>query len=352
MGNSKANQSASPKRNRKFIRLPSNRLGYVRGIILTLVLAGIAGTIANLPFFSIMGVMIISILLGISWKAIMPIPNDATAGITFSSKVLLRIGIILMGVRLNLGQIVEAGIPIIWMDITVVAFTICFILLLGKIVRLDQAFTTLLAVGTAICGAAAIVAVAPLIRAKQEFTALAVAFIAILGTIGTIFYTFGYAFIDVDSYQYGVFVGSTLHELAHVVAAAVPGGETSSEMAILVKMGRVALLIPVALIISFIFYQKNNVGKEKLSLKTLPIPWFIFGFLAMSMLQSFGVFSEQVIQFLIGTSVLFLSMAMAGLGLSIRFQDFKQVGFKGVAVGAIGSIAIALLGVILLWIKG
>ncbi|MRH41060.1 putative sulfate exporter family transporter [Aquibacillus halophilus] len=324
--------------------------GFAKGVLLTLVLAIVARFVAELPFFSIMGVMIISIFLGVGWKNFFNVPVHSPVGITFSSKILLRAGIILMGLRLNLDQIISAGSSIFFVDIIVVTFTIVVMLLLGKWFAVDEKFAALLAVGTAICGAAAIVAVAPLIKAKKEHVAIAVAFIAILGTIGTIFYSILYALLDLDSYQYGVLVGATLHELAHVVAASIPGGDVSSEMAILVKMGRVALLIPVAIILgSFFSYKNRNQEiKGKRSLKNLPVPWFIFGFLAMSMLNSTGILPDGLIDFLIGVSILFLSMAMAGLGLSINFGDFKKVGMKAVFVGVIGSVLLMIVGVALL----
>ena len=322
---------------------------YVRGILLTLVLALVANQIEQLPFFSIMGIMIISIMLGMLWAGIMGTQPGANHGITFSSKYLLRAGIILMGLRLNLNQIFESGLTILFIDAIVIVFTLVVMIGLGKLLKVDLHLNTLIAVGTAICGAAAIVAVASVIKSKKEFTALAVACIAILGTIGALGYIFLFPVLNLDSYSYGVLVGSTLHELAHVIAAAVPGGEVSSETAIIVKLGRVALLIPVAIIIGFIFSKigRGNV-KEKSSIKHLPVPWFIFGFLAMSCINTFILLPEELVNGLLIVSVFLLSMAMAGLGLGIKFSDFKKVGFKPVLVGVIGFIALTALGPVLL----
>ncbi|MEW9673843.1 YeiH family protein [Ammoniphilus sp. 3BR4] len=320
----------------------------MKGVILTLILALLAGSIARLPFFSIMGIMIISIILGMSWKALMDVPTDASSGITFSSKILLRAGIILMGLRLNFSQIVEAGFSIVLVDILVIAFTLTLMIYLGKLLSVDKYLAALIAVGTAVCGAAAIVAVAPLIKAKKEFTAVSVACIAILGTIGTIAYTLLYPVLGLDSYQYGVLVGATLHELAHVIAAAIPGGDTSGEIAILVKLGRVALLIPVAMILGFLYTSKESGTEVKKGLKDLPIPWFIFGFLGMCLINTIGILPDTMTQMFIALSVFLLSMAMAGLGLSIQFGDFKKVGFKAVLVGIIGFIALTAIGPLLL----
>jgi uncharacterized integral membrane protein (TIGR00698 family) len=327
---------------------PTPKDGFVKGVLLTLILALLAGSLARLPFLSIMGIMIISIILGMSWKAFIAVPANASSGITFSSKILLRAGIILMGLRLNFSQFAEAGMSIVLIDVIVIVFTLVVMIYLGGLFKVDKHLSALIAVGTAVCGAAAIVAVAPLIHAKKEFTAVSVACIAILGTIGTIIYTFLYPFLGLDSYQYGVLVGSTLHELAHVVAAAVPGGDTSSEIAIMVKLGRVALLIPVAMILGYLFTAKDHAPKGKRGFKDLPIPWFIFGFLIMCLVNTMGFLSSTVTQMLLALSVFLLSMAMAGLGLSINFGDMKKVGMNAIIVGIIGFIALAAISPLLL----
>ncbi|GGD61709.1 YeiH family protein [Paenibacillus nasutitermitis] len=323
--------------------------GLSRGIALTVILAVLAGQIAELPGFSIMGIMILSILAGVLWKSCMDVPHGATAGITFSSKFLLRIGIILMGLRLNLQQIAEAGFPVLAIDVIVIAFTLTIMIYLGGKLKVNKHLAILIAVGTAVCGAAAIVAVAPLIGAKKETTALSVACIAILGTIGSVAYIFLFPYMGMDSYLYGVFAGSTLHELAHVIAAAVPAGDTGGEAAIIVKLGRVALLIPAALILGYLYRDKDvQRNQEKNRLRSLPIPWFIFGFLAMSVVRTIHILPDSVVNAFIAVSIFLLSAAMAGLGLSIKWNDFKQIGNKAIMVAVIGFVALSALGQLLI----
>lgn len=330
----------------------TNSSAIVKGTFLTLILAVVSNQIAKFPFFSVMGIMIISILLGMTWKIVMNIPAEYSPGITFSSKYLLRLGIILMGLRLNFQQIINSGFSIILIDIIVICFTLAVIMYLGKLASVDRELTALIAVGTAVCGAAAIIAVAPLIKAKKEYVALSVACIAIIGTIGAIVYIFLYPYIELNPEQYGVLVGSTLHELAHVVAAAVPSGDIGSDSAIVVKLGRVALLIPVAILLGIMFNKKSKETKrnQKRKLKDLPVPWFIFGFLGCSLLNTFVVIPPVIIDALIILSVFFMSMAMAGLGLGINFIDFKKTGIRPIFIGVLGFIALAAIGPILLYL--
>ncbi|SNX75214.1 uncharacterized integral membrane protein (TIGR00698 family) [Bacillus oleivorans] len=322
--------------------------GLIRGVVLTFVLTLIADQMAALPFFSIAGIMIISVLLGMTWSSLMGAQANASIGIGFSSKYLLRLGIILMGLRLNLTEIAAAGVSVIIIDVIVVAFTLVIMIYLGKAFNIDQHLSALIAVGTAVCGAAAIVAVSSVLKSKKEYTALAVACIAILGTIGAIVYIILFPVLDLDSKTYGVLVGATLHELAHVIAAAVPLGAAGMDNAILTKLGRVALLVPVTLILGFMFSKTSGSQNPKKGLKDLPIPWFIFGFLAMSVVTTFHLIPNGVTQFLIEVSVYLLAMAMAGLGLSINFKDFKQVGVRPVIVGVLGFLALAGIGPFLL----
>ncbi|NQD67410.1 YeiH family putative sulfate export transporter [Bacillus haikouensis] len=345
IGAAKTKEESIPlasKQKHKSLRV---KKGWVKGVLLTAVLALVAGVMAGYPFFSVMGVMIISILLGMSWKGLMDVPHDAAPGITFSSKFLLRAGIILMGLRLNIEQIISAGFSIVLIDVIVIIFTLVFMLYLGKLLSIDRHLSALIAVGTAVCGAAAIVAVAPLISAKKELTAISVAFIAIMGTIVTIFYTFLYPVLGFTPHEYGILTGATLHELAHVIAAAAPGGDVSSDTAILVKLGRVALLIPVAIILGLFFSKRDkNAPRPKRSFKDLPVPWFIFGFLLMCLVNTVGFLPSAFTQMLIALSIFLLSMAMAGLGLSVNFAEFRKLNYKVLITGTAGSFALILLG--------
>ncbi|WP_259455738.1 putative sulfate exporter family transporter [Bacillus sp. PK3_68] len=318
-----------------------------KGVALTFLIAVIAGFIAKLPFFQIMGIMILSILIGMIWKNTAQVKADYQEGIQFSSKVLLRAGIILLGFRLNLLDIAAAGYAVLATDVLVIAFTMTFILLLGKVFKLDKHLSMLIAAGTAICGAAAIIAVAPIIKNKQEHTAIAVSCIAILGTIGALLYIFLFPHLPISKYEYGVLTGATLHELAHVVAAAVPGGAESSQAAIVVKLGRVLLLIPVALIISLIINRKELTEK---GLKSLPIPWFIFGFLFASFINTLDFIPESVVTYLLLLSTYLLAMGMAGLGLNVNYKDFAREGMKPVGVAIVGFAGLLALSPLVLFI--
>ncbi|MBD1380602.1 YeiH family protein [Metabacillus arenae] len=341
----KVNSNTSfPHQKVKLDGLPKYK-GYLQGLFLTSMIAFISTQLVQFPVLSVMGSMIIAILIGMGWKVLLNYETSAEKGITFSSKILLRAGIILLGVRLELTQIIKEGPMILLIDVSVVAITMAVMLGIGKLLKMDRHLSALISVGTAVCGAAAIMAVAPVIHCRKEYNALAVAYIAIFGTIGALLYIFFFQLTDADPYLYGIFSGATLHELAHVIAASTPGGNISIDSAMMVKLGRVALLVPVALLLGHFFSPMN---KTKKSFRDLPIPWFIFGFLFMSIIGTAGVIPSFLIEPITYLSTFLLTMAMAGLGLSTKFSEFKKAGWRPSILGFIGFSTLVGLGFILL----
>lgn len=319
-------------------------LGFIQGVALTLGIALAAKYISGFPFLSIMGQLVIAILLGIIWRATIGVPQHAMTGITFSSKKLLRYGIILLGMRLNLLDIFHAGSKVFLIAVVNIIFTIFTVYGLTRLLKVEKRLGILTACGTAICGAAAVVAIAPQLKANDDETAIGAATVAILGTIFTLAYTLLYPFLGLTQLGYGIFSGATLHEVAHVIAAAAPGGKEAVDIAVIVKLTRVALLVPVAILIGFWTNRMEKTEGKKTSLKSIPIPWFILGFLAMSSLNTIGFIPESSVNLVVLAAYLLIAMAMAGLGLNVDVVTFKRLGMKSFAAGFIGSVLLSGLG--------
>ncbi|WP_028548961.1 YeiH family protein [Paenibacillus sp. UNC451MF] len=325
-------------------------IGFMIGIALTLLIALAAKYLAGFPFLNIMGQLVIAILIGIVWRASIGVPTRAVAGTQFSSKKLLRLGIILLGMRLNLVDIVNAGPKVFLLAVIVIAFTLSVVYGLTRLFKVEKGLGILTACGTAICGAAAVVAIAPQINAKDEETAIGAAIVAILGTIFTLLYTFLFPVMGLSSLGYGVFSGATLHEIAHVIAAAAPGGNQAVDMAVIVKLTRVALLVPVAILIGIWANrtQRKEAGSTaKTSWRSIPIPWFILGFLVVSGIHSLSIVPEAVANALVTAAYMLIAMAMAGLGLGVDLATFRRLGMKSFAAGLIGSVLLSGLGFVL-----
>ena len=143
-----------------------------------------------------------------------------------------------------------------------------------------------------------------------------------------------------------VFSQGTLHEIAHVIAAASAGGNEAIDIAVIVKLTRVALLVPVAIVIG-IFYRRMDKSEEKKAFSLSIIPWFILGFLAMSAINSLGIIPANVSQAFVNIAYILIAMAMAGLGLNVEIKTFKELGVKAFIAGLIGSVCLSVLGYIL-----
>ncbi|MFS0818382.1 YeiH family protein [Lysinibacillus sp. 1P01SD] len=319
---------------------------FLKGILLTLLIALVAKYIATFPFFSILGQLVIAIKVGMAWRAAFKVQDTWQVGIAFSSKKLLRLGIILLGMRLNLADIYHAGASVFLIAVINLLFALMVVYGLTKMLKVDQKLGILTACGTAICGAAAVVAIAPQIKANQKETAVGAAIVALLGTVFTLIYTVLYSILDLTPTEYGIFAGGTLHEIAHVIAAASAGGNEAIDIAVIVKLTRVALLVPVAIIIG-IFYRKMDKSEEKKGFTLSIIPWFILGFLAMSAINSLGIIPANVAQAFVNIAYILIAMAMAGLGLNVEIKTFKELGVKAFIAGLVGSVCLSILGYIL-----
>lgn len=339
-----AQQSAMPRRKKKVN-------AFILGIGLTLILSLLAKGLAMFPFLSIMGQLVLAIMLGMIYRAAVGVPDYIMPGISFSNKKLLRLGIILLGMRLNLTDIVHAGPKVVLLAIINITVTIFAVYGAARLLKVDPKMALLTACGSAICGAAAVVAIAPQIKANEQETAISAATVAILGTLFTLLYVGLYPFLGLSPAGYGVFAGGTLHEVAHAIAAAAPGGKEAEDMAVIVKLTRVALLVPVAIAVGLWSSRKGKktgtAGK-----RSIPIPWFVLGFLVMSGVNTLGIIPQGVTAQIITIAYILIAMAMAGLGLNVDFAIFRRKGVKPFAAGLLGSILLTLVGYTLVQVLG
>lgn len=321
-------------------------LSFTKGLFMTLLIALLAKALSLIPFLSIMGQLVLAILLGMMWRASFGVRAEVKPGIAFSSKKLLRAGIVLLGMRLNLYDVYQSGVSTFFISVLYIILALMLIYGLSRWAGVGRNLGMLTACGTAICGASAIMAISTQIKAKDEETAVSAATIAVLGTLFTLVYTLSYPLLSLTTLDYGVFAGATLHEVAHVIAAASAGGDAAVDNAVIVKLTRVALLVPVAVFIGFLF-QRKELSHDKGNRKRFAfsiIPWFIFGFLAMSGVNTLGVVSAGVSAGIVEFSYLLIGMAMAGLGMNVDFKTFRQLGLKTFIIGLIGSLILSIAG--------
>lgn len=323
------------------------------GVGLTVLLAVFGLVLGNLPGLARLGPLSVALLLGLLWRWLMQVPEHHHEGIGFSARQMLRLGIILLGVRLNFALIAQSGYKIVLLDLIVIAFGLTFITWLGKWAGLEGRLPLLLAVGSSICGASAVAATAPVIRARDSEIALAIPMCGILGTIAALGLTFAQGFFHFTPDTYGILAGSTLHEVAQVLAAAsaVPGAQQSGTI---VKLIRVVLLIPV------VFFLGQLLKTKGANATPVAKPWFVGGFLLVGIANSallyglpqFNLLWAQIDQQVLTVANFLMTMAMAGLGLQVDVTTLRRQGLAAIKVAVVGWVALfAVAGTVMYFLR-
>ena len=318
------------------MKISEQRSSMLHGILLITLFACAAFYIGDMPFVKALSFspMIVGIILGMLYANSLRnnLPETWVPGIVFCSKRMLRIGIILYGFRLTFQDVTAVGMPAILIDALIVITTIYGGILVGRLMKMDRGIALLTSVGSGICGAAAILGAESAIRTKPYKTAVSVATVVIFGTLSMFLYPILYrsGVFDLPAEAMGIFAGSTIHEVAHVVGAGNAMGKAVSDPAIIVKMIRVMMLVPVLLVISWSVAraakkggQAEGDGKRKVQL-----PWFALLFLVVIGFNSFNLLPASVVDFINTFDTFLLTMAMTALGAETSIEKFKKAGAK------------------------
>ena len=321
------------------MKLSEKRGNMLHGILLIALFSCAAFYISDLSFVKSLSFspLIVGIILGMLYANSLRnrLPETWVPGILFCSKQILRLGIILYGFKLTFQDVMAVGLPAILIDIIVVTVTICGGVLIGKWMKMEKEITLLTSVGSAICGAAAILGAESTIKSKPYQTAVAISTVVIFGTISMFLYPVLYrnGIVDLTPDQMGIYTGSTLHEVAHVVGAGNAMGKEISDVGIIVKMIRVIMLVPALLVIGYFVarasvqkinqHQPAEGGKSKIT-----IPWFALVFLAVIGFNSFDLLPQPAISFINDFDTFLLTMAMTALGAETSIEKFKKAGVK------------------------
>ncbi|QZY55383.1 YeiH family protein [Crassaminicella profunda] len=267
----------------------------------------------------------IGIVLGMVIKNTLGVKESFNPGVKFSLKKLLKVGIVLLGFKLNFSAIANLGPRVLFMVIAVVCSVLVFVNLLGKVFKTDTKLATLIGVGSSICGASAIVALTPCIDAKEEDSVLAVSIISFLGAIGVLAYSAISVVSPMTDIQYGIWSGISLQGVAHALAAAF-AREGSGEIGTFVKMARVLMLVPVSIILGIVF---NRSGEGKRA----SFPMYVLYFIVAGIISSLGILPGFLVNLFTRVSSWFILMAMISMGLMVNFKTIKDKGMKVIVLG-------------------
>jgi len=281
--------------------------------------------------------LLIAIILGATWRNLIPIPTVLVQGVRFSSKKLLRLGIILLGLQLSLSSILNLGFGVLLVVVVSVAVTFFATLWVGRLMGVSLAQRLLVASGVSICGASAVAATEGAIKSKEEEVATAIALVVLFGTLMIPLVPFLGGLLDMPEEMLGMWIGASTHEVAQVVAAGGAVGSGALAVAVTVKLARVITLAPIIAGISIFMRRRGADGEGK---KPPIIPLFVLGFIGAMLLRTLDFLPEGLLSALELMQVLLLAAAMFALGMGVHIPSLFRVGAKPVILGVVSTTVI------------
>jgi uncharacterized integral membrane protein (TIGR00698 family) len=324
-------------------------MSFLPGILLTGTIAILATELAKSAWIVANGISALTLaIVGgmIVGNTVYPrIAAYGARGVTFSKQILLRAGIILFGLRLTFQDIGQVGVAGVMIDALVLSSTFALSCWAGtRFFGLNRRTAMLIGAGSSICGAAAVMATEPVVRGRAEEVCVAVSTVVAFGTLAIFIYPALYHLNDrghwlsITPFAYGIFTGSTVHEVAQVVAAGRAVAEIAANTAVITKLVRVMMLAPFLVLLSA-YLSRNS---EEAAAPAAPshswrgiIPWFALGFIAVAGINSMAVLPHSFVGAAIDVDTLILATAMAALGVSTQISAIRAAGIKPLGLAAL-----------------
>ena len=346
--------------------LQKKYLVIIPGIILTFVLYTLSQGFNNIIGIELLGyekspisTAMIAILVGIFFGNAFQVRDNFRKGLDFTKEYILKLGIIFLGIQLKPFEFLEFGKIAIPLIIICIISVLVVIKLLIKKLKIPTRMAYLISIGSTVCGTTAIMATAPVIKANKNEVSYAIANITLFGILSMLIYPyFANIYFDGDPLLIGLFLGTSIHETSQVAAAGLIydqqfNSPETLNIATITKLIRNTFLVIMIPLFAFL-YNRGQSKKRNYSIISI-FPYFVLGFIGMIILRNIGdqFFInisnnnwENTIEIIKSSSKVFLTMAMAAIGLSTNLKDIKSMGFKPFLVGFIGMITVGLVSII------
>lgn len=328
---------------------------YSVGILFTAVLAAISGFISNLIPYRLIGAGVFALLIGMFLNPIVSKYTVLNKGLNFTSKKILRLAIILMGITLSFSQVLEVG----KYSLIVMVFTLITAFgggyLLGKLFKMDWKLSGLISAGTGICGGSAIAAISPVIDAEDSDIAYAISATFIFDVIMVILFPIAGKYFNMTDLGYGLWAGTAVNDTSSVVAAGYAFSDVAGNFSVIVKLTRTLSIVPVVLIFSYINERlirktknenfkgnESTYHKDKINISKI-FPWFILLFLVMVAIKSTGIIPNTISHFISKLSKFLMVMSLGAIGLKTNFKSLAKSGFAPAVHGFIISLLVVVV---------
>jgi uncharacterized integral membrane protein (TIGR00698 family) len=318
------------------------------GIALVVVIGILADSLGK--HYPIIGGAVIAIVIGILIKQFLGVPAVFAEGIGFTFNKLLKLAIVLLGFSFSFAQIFQVGFNSVAIVLIAVIIGISLTYLIGRIFKLKGNIPLLISLGTGICGATAIATSGPILKAKDEEIVYAVNTIFAFNVLAVLIYPLIGHFLSISDYQFGVWVGTAIHDTSSVVAAGYSYSQSAGDASVVVKLIRTLMLVPVAIILSiYISVQASKVNSEqKTKLNLFKVfPFFILMFVGATALNSIVSLPTGFVDTTTHIAKFLIIMVMASVGLRTDFKRIKSVGLRPLLVGLISSIIMGTMSLVL-----
>jgi uncharacterized integral membrane protein (TIGR00698 family) len=345
-----AAKAASPAPPRKF---GQTALTTLPGVVLASTVAIAAYLVRQVPGMATFSPLIIAIMLGIAFHNFVGTPSAAKPGVAFAMRRLLRIAIVLLGLQLTIAQVIEVGGRGIGIIAATLVATFAFTVWMGKWLRVERKLAQLIAAGTSICGASAVIATNTVTNAHDEDVAYAVACVTVFGSVAMFTYPLLPGLLHLDPHGFGLWSGASIHEIAQVVAAAFQDGQKAGQFGTIAKLSRVMLLAPVVIALGLMARRGGNDNASvDVSSARPPMPWFVLGFVALVGINSVIAIPHETKVWIATLTTFLLTIALAAMGLETDVRKLVAKGIRPALLGALAFLFIASFSLVLIKLFG
>lgn len=306
------------------------------GVALTAAIAALAFGLRMLPGLGLFSPMIIAIALGTLLRNLGGLPAVARPGVVFSMRRVLRFAIILLGLQITAQQVAAVGATGLGIILVTMVATFLFTSWAGRALGVDAGLTQLIAAGTSICGASAVITTNTVTRASEEDAIYAVACVTVFGSIAMFVYPLLPSLLGLGAREYGLWSGASIHEIAQVVAASYQQGAEAGEAGTIAKLARVLMLAPMVMLLGALATRGASESRVP-----PPMPWFVLGFLAVAAVNSVVTMPEALRAGIVPITAFLLSMALAAMGLETDMRKLRAKGVRPLLLGLLASLFIA-----------
>lgn len=330
------------------------------GLLLALAVAAVATVVGRL--FPVLGPAVAGVVLGLVLGQVLR-PSDRTRpGLTWTSKRVLQAAVVLLGAGMSLGEVWSVGVDTL--PVMLGTLVACFLLAvpLGRLLGVDGELRTLITVGTGICGASAIAAVSPVLRARSVSVAYAVATIFLFNVGAVLLFPPLGHLLGMDEGAFGLFAGTAVNDTSSVVAAASVFGGAALAHAVVVKLTRTLMIIPVTVTLAVreqrraldAARESGEAGPGRPTLRSVVglVPWFLVGFLLMATLTSLGAIPADLRPDVVTASTFLITAALGSIGMLTDIASLRAAGWRPLAFGGLLWIVVACSALAIMWVTG